>query len=660
MTRTKGLHCFLFFILELTLHINANRCIIPRGGQYRRSVFRPQYGSNTNKYPPGRRISHGTKIVITCKKDIYHDLATQFSFSKCQNGKWDPALPQCKVQRRCRAPKAIQHATASEPLTPNITFPHGTTVTYTCDVGKMATGSNTVVCDNGEWSASNFTCLDGRGCLIPSGAQYRRSEFRSKAGSSTGNYPAGSMIGSGSTIVAICKKDKYGDVITKWISSKCQSGEWIPALPGCKVYSRCRAPPSIEHAIASERITPYITFPHGTTVTYTCDVGKMATGSDTVICTDGQWSNTNFQCEDNPDYMPGTTTVISTTTKRRRCSQLTVGNGKISVRDTAYDTYDVTCNAGFRLKSTKTNTYICRGGTWIDEEPKCVRALHQCEISDTMRRGSEIKSKATGEIINVMFVHHWTQVVQTCKVKLRNAKSRTARCVNGRWRPTLMTCPDISENRQRNSDIDFDNNAPDETTKQTPATTSCMSQTTSDETTTGEMVSQTITEDLSTFIMTSVNTATSTETILLTSTEDQEAFDMTSSNQTTTVTTPQMTISTSSEDKATSGMTSSTKATTVTTAQVTSSTSHERQSTPGMTSSTQKTTVTKGQATNSTSSNGKATSGMTSSTIETTVTTGQAKSLTSSEHQATSGMTSTTETNYVITAQMPGYGLHFS
>ncbi|XP_053381440.1 uncharacterized protein LOC123556800 isoform X3 [Mercenaria mercenaria] len=283
-----------------------------------------------------------------------------------------------------------------------------------------------------------------RSCAIPSGVQYRRSFYSPQYGSNISRYPAGRRINHGTKIRVICKKGVYHDIAL----SKCHDGRWVPDLPHCNEQKRCRAPPSFQHATASERITPYITFPHGTSVTYTCDVGKMATGSDTVVCKDGKWSDTSFQCEADPDFKPDTTTVPSSGTQRDTCSQLTIENGRISVKDMSNSTYDVTCNAGFRLRFAK--TYRCRHGRWIGAKPECVRALARCKFPFPMRRGSVLRSNATGEVINAFHIDHWTRAVQTCSGNRRFANSRTVRCVNGRWRPGLMTCSHSSSgNRQK-------------------------------------------------------------------------------------------------------------------------------------------------------------------------------------------------------------------
>ncbi|KAL4219260.1 Complement receptor type [Mactra antiquata] len=133
-------------------------CRIPSGKQYSLANFRPQYSSNPPRYRPNQHVRHLTRIVITCKKDIYHDAIRRAEKSRCSNGRWIPTLPSCEVKRRCRAPDMIAHATSSRPLDEYITFPHGGIVEFTCHDGYSSIGSGTTSCNNGVWTDIKFQC----------------------------------------------------------------------------------------------------------------------------------------------------------------------------------------------------------------------------------------------------------------------------------------------------------------------------------------------------------------------------------------------------------------------------------------------------------------------------------------------------------------------
>ncbi|XP_060557325.1 uncharacterized protein LOC132717774 isoform X2 [Ruditapes philippinarum] len=262
-------------------------------------------------------------------------------------------------------------------------------------------------------------------CKLPTKARFRRTIYRPYSRTRTGNYDAGSVIDHGTVISAICKSDVIGDIITKRTISWCLNGRWWPRLPPCIIKRRCRAPPLVENATPSETISPYQTFPHKTSVTFTCNAGKMATGNGTIVCDNGRWSRTNLNCKDDPDMV-----------QAEKCLNTSVMNGRISAKSVADGIYDVTCNDGYRVVTKK--MYKCKGGIWSEGMPRCVRAAAMCRVNSHAKRWSHFRFASNGSVVKQISIRHSTELVQMCKKQ--PTIRRKVKCLNGRWVPTLMTC----------------------------------------------------------------------------------------------------------------------------------------------------------------------------------------------------------------------------
>ncbi|KAH3792790.1 mucin-5AC-like [Dreissena polymorpha] len=164
--------------------------------------------------------------------------------------------------------------------------------------------------DNRSTCASTVLAQD---CVIPSGSQFSRATYRPYHVGRKTFYNAGERLRDTTYIRVVCNKDRQGDAVLKVSNHLCSAGNWSPPLPVCQGYKRCRAPPRVENATASERITPYITFPHQTVVTYKCNADFDKHGlTSNVTCVDGEWTSPDNIC--NTTTTAPITTILTTTT----------------------------------------------------------------------------------------------------------------------------------------------------------------------------------------------------------------------------------------------------------------------------------------------------------------------------------------------------------
>ncbi|XP_052220829.1 zona pellucida sperm-binding protein 3 receptor-like isoform X2 [Dreissena polymorpha] len=182
-------------------------------------------------------------------------------------------------------------------------------------------------------------------------------------------------------IRVVCNKDRQGDAVLNVSNHVCSAGNWTPALPVCQAYARCGAPPRVENATASERITPYITFPDQTVVHYKCNSGFDKRGTMSYAkCVDGEWTSADVICVDRTTITPEKKENEEITTKNNvripmttvktipLCTEPDIPHGKL-VKDVTSDYYDVICNVGYKARSL--GRVRCVGGIWSMPIPQC-------------------------------------------------------------------------------------------------------------------------------------------------------------------------------------------------------------------------------------------------------------------------------------------------
>ncbi|XP_015197913.2 complement decay-accelerating factor-like [Lepisosteus oculatus] len=72
------------------------------------------------------------------------------------------------------------------------------------------------------------------------------------------------------------------------------------------VAGQCSYPPSVQNAVLNDQSQLLNDFPEGTAVTYECNPGyRRASGSPSISCSNGQWSQPTLTCEKNSCGSPG-------------------------------------------------------------------------------------------------------------------------------------------------------------------------------------------------------------------------------------------------------------------------------------------------------------------------------------------------------------------
>ncbi|KAH3796378.1 hypothetical protein DPMN_149946 [Dreissena polymorpha] len=208
--------------------------------------------------------------------------------------------------------------------------------------------------------------ISAQDCVIPSGSQFSRASYRPYHGlTASGNtfYNAGERVNVGTWIRVVCNKDRQGDSVLNVSNHLCSAGNWSPALPVCQEYARCGAPPRVENATASERITPFITFPHQTVVHYKCNAGFDKHGTTShVKCVDGEWTSADVICVETTTITSEITENVDITSQNNfripittvgtipLCTEPDIPYGKL-VKNVSSGSYDVICDVGFKVIS---------------------------------------------------------------------------------------------------------------------------------------------------------------------------------------------------------------------------------------------------------------------------------------------------------------------
>ncbi|XP_027569079.2 complement factor H isoform X1 [Pipra filicauda] len=291
----------------------------------------PPQVSGAQQTTAGRNYRHGSKIAFSCASGFRLIGAKEIT---CMEGKWQ-SPPQC-VERPCLPPQPVECADAPRLENPNLkieiegksiyltgakfkyvsrsgymlngpteitcsmgewtlapgcleiscgsipkvanaqfegrtkeTYEPGETIRYECDGGFLIVGSPEILCREGNWTAPPF-CEDvscGPVPEIPNGHVAGTQQERYLP-SARVHYQCESnfqMIG--------------GNFVT------CLNGEWSQA-PVCKDVT-CEPPPEIAGGRINIKKTKYLP---GETANYDCWQGFKMTGTSTVVCQNGTWT----------------------------------------------------------------------------------------------------------------------------------------------------------------------------------------------------------------------------------------------------------------------------------------------------------------------------------------------------------------------------------
>ncbi|XP_070564056.1 CUB and sushi domain-containing protein 3-like [Ptychodera flava] len=343
----------------------------------------------------------GYALHDTLTEECLHNASTT-----CMNGEWSDPLPQCRL--KCNDPGNPDNGEQVEE--PDYPVCSGTIVTFSCHDGYTLVGSETTMCQDGEWVGQLPICEAH--CEDPgtpsNGCQLEDYE-----------YPAYSDY-----VVYFCCNDGYAlhDIQTKEClhnaSTTCEDGQWSDPLPECLL--KCDHPGSPENGELVEEIDfPVCT---GTDVTFRCTDGYTLVGKNTITCQDGDWSDPIPVCK-APCEDPGTP------------------QDGYQRDDHEYPVYHDSvvffcCDNGYALhdKLTKeclqNSSTTCVDGDWSDPLPEC---LPHCEDPGSLENG-EIEEDIEFPVCS------GTSVTFSCHDGYTLIGPDTTTCQDGEWSHPVPTC----------------------------------------------------------------------------------------------------------------------------------------------------------------------------------------------------------------------------
>ncbi|XP_052222375.1 complement factor H-like [Dreissena polymorpha] len=298
-------------------------------------------------------------------------------------------------------------------------------------------------------------------CVIPSSSQFSRASYRRYHGRTASGktiYDAGERLIVGTWIRVVCNKDRQGDAVLKVSNHLCSAGNWSPALPVCQEYARCGAPHRVENATASERITPYITFPHQTVVHYKCNAGFDKRGTIAYVkCVDGEWTSADVICVDrttitsekkeNTEITTQNNVRIPITTARTipLCIEPDISHGKL-VKNVTSGYYDVICDVGFKVISPK--SIRCLRGVWSEPIPQCdILRCPQLSANFTLYQSRRYSTRTgsgyaqpVGRALNSGLPHGAAVKINCGDDAYPTLGVERAWCHEGRWLPREPIC----------------------------------------------------------------------------------------------------------------------------------------------------------------------------------------------------------------------------
>ncbi|KAH3800178.1 hypothetical protein DPMN_153807 [Dreissena polymorpha] len=148
-----------------------------------------------------------------------------------------------------------------------------------------------------------------KGCVIPSGSQFRRATYWSFYGNT--RYNAEKRLPGGTWIRVVCNKNQQGDAALNVSKHECSAGKWDPILPDCQALCnpacqnggtcvspyRCQCPEGY-YGLRCENETGSCTLEAGQNVTY-WNMSHNTQMSETETATNG--SKIHLRCP-NTDY----------------------------------------------------------------------------------------------------------------------------------------------------------------------------------------------------------------------------------------------------------------------------------------------------------------------------------------------------------------------
>ncbi|NWR28295.1 CFAH factor, partial [Tachuris rubrigastra] len=252
----------------------------------------PPLVSDVQQTTVGRHYRPGSKIAYSCPNGFQLIGANEIT---CTDGKWQ-SPPHC-VERPCLPPPSLECADPPRLENPNLkteregksVYLAGAKFKYVSRSGYTLNGSSEITCSMGEWTAAP-ECLEMSCGSIPNVA-HARFEGRDQK-----------TFEPGETVLYQCKE---GFVTVGSPEIICREGNWTPP-PLCKAGSCGPAPEIPNGHVAS---TPQESYLPGAKVHYQCEGNFEMTGENFVTCIKGQWSQApvcgDMRCNPPPEIAGG-------------------------------------------------------------------------------------------------------------------------------------------------------------------------------------------------------------------------------------------------------------------------------------------------------------------------------------------------------------------
>ncbi|XP_072165939.1 LOW QUALITY PROTEIN: sushi, von Willebrand factor type A, EGF and pentraxin domain-containing protein 1-like [Diadema setosum] len=363
------------------------KCLPPanQGGSYSVSTI-GMWTPSTEGYRHGDALN--VSIVCTDGYRIQPNQSTVSTF--CQEGSWTIPWPTCEI-RKCTQPTTpsgiysvfLPHS--SEQVTNEYTDGGTYVVVIECNPGYQIHSSQPISrvwsrCDDGEWSRQWPTC-DVLKCSppVPSFGLYRVSLDETSAFQTPS---ADGYVHDVTLQVRVeCDAGYRSQPRESTVSSTCRDGLWSEQWPTCVELARCSRQNEqtsgitvqTRNVIASSRSGTWEDYPHGSEIEVTCSLGYTPKDRVTMVCNDGQWSESWPRCE-ILKCMPPTTP-----TGNYRASFSTYPYQR-APSDQGYTHSEefwvsIECNAGYHSRPTQSQYtwrwVSCQDGNWSRPWPTC-------------------------------------------------------------------------------------------------------------------------------------------------------------------------------------------------------------------------------------------------------------------------------------------------
>ncbi|KAK2540388.1 hypothetical protein Q9233_001260 [Columba guinea] len=247
----------------------------------------------------------------------------------CHEKMWVPGPPQC-LERPCGSIPKVANAQIEGRN--KASYEPGETVSYQCDEGFLIVGTPEIICREGNWTAppfcedvtcgtapeipnahitstqqerylpgarvqyeceSNFQMMDINYVTCTNGQWSRAPTCRDVTCEPPPEIAGGKIEGVKKSRYLPGESARYqcwrGFQMTGSASVTCRTGNWTE-LPKCKGEGgKCGPPPVIENGDLLS--SPMQEYSQGTTLEYKCPSLYLLEGSQYITCTDGQWTS---------------------------------------------------------------------------------------------------------------------------------------------------------------------------------------------------------------------------------------------------------------------------------------------------------------------------------------------------------------------------------